>query len=108
MGKIFGFGLALVFGTAGISRAVDCVITPTGTSAGYASAQEAYLFVFSGTQPYRLGLMTDEKAKFRYATVLTAISLGKNIRLSYYGLNTTNNCADIFQQDGNLTYVQME
>ncbi len=108
MKNIFGLCFSIIFSTVALSNAVECVITPTGTSVGYSSAQEPYLFVFAGSQPYRLGLIGDEKAKARYATVLTAISLGKNIRFYYYGLNSSNNCVDIYQQDGNLTYIKME
>jgi hypothetical protein len=106
--KVILSALLLLGASRTIHATAECDITPTGTSVGYSAAQEGYLFVFEGNQPYRLGPITDPKAVQRYATALTAISLGKQLHLYYYGVTTNNNCADIYQADASITYVMMK
>jgi hypothetical protein len=55
-----------------------------------------------------LGDASDATVKARYSTVLSAISLGKNIRLIYWSSNNSSNYVDWIDETANLGAVKME
>jgi hypothetical protein len=94
------------------------VIEPTGASTGemgnradklivYGTVSEASTLVPGANVYLSLGVTSDLTAKARYATVLSAISLGKKVELVYWTTNSSTNTDAWIDENPNLTKVKM-
>ncbi|MDB5051600.1 MAG: hypothetical protein JWO30_4671 [Fibrobacteres bacterium] len=107
--KLFIF-LASISAFTGAAHAVidnQCIIKPVSVSVGKDSYSN-YFFVVDATTWWRLGLVTDELARQRYATAMAAVLSGQTLTISY---NTGSNClpaADLWDEDISINYVVMQ
>jgi len=73
---------------------VDCVFEPTVAKVGAYGNNEGKLYVCGHPGDwdcYNLGDGSDQQAKNRYSTILSALASGKKVRLRFYNY-TTGEC----------------
>jgi len=87
-------------GQSSYAATQSCVFAPTETRVGQSGAKEAYLIVCNGSECYNLGLGTDDQARNRYSTALTALVSGKQLQLTFYNRTCTQAQADFVTPTG--------
>lgn len=85
---------------------VQLTVTPAAVSVGQYGAREGYYIVHgSDGKEFNIGYYTDELAKSRFALVLSAISLGKNIEIGCWSCTVES---EIYNHPEWINYVKMK